>query len=190
MHAPELPRIWRLASRGPIVNGANRDGGPGMKTRNRLLLWSASAACGLLAGCASGGSPFAGASDTELIFITAAQTWDINKDNVVTCDEWKQYTTQFFHEADADRDGVLTPEEFRAISAQDKLFAVADHGYFDQNGDGKVTLAEFTEKPNPAFKRLDRNNDCQLASDEFARQFMVKADPQRDPTDNTLPRTR
>lgn len=158
-----------------------------MHAKQPLLRAGALAAVLALAGCASS-SPFAGASDTELVFITAAQTWDLDKDNTVTCNEWKQYTTEFFQGADANRDGALTPEEFRTIAAQDKLFETADLKYFDRNGDGKLQLAEFTDTPNPAFRRLDKNNDCRLASDEFARQFMVKAEPQKDPSDNSMPR--
>lgn len=159
-----------------------------MEIRAPFVAVAALASSLAVAGCASSGSPFSGASSTDLLFITAAQTWDLNKDNTVTCSEWKQYTTQYFQEADANRDGVLTADEFRTISAQDKLFETADLSYFDQNHDGKLTLAEFTESPNPAFQRLDRNHDCQIVSEEFARQFFVKAEPQRDPTDNSLPR--
>lgn len=150
--------------------------------------WSMLGAALLMAGCASTNSPLSGASETELLFVSAAQTWDLDKDNTVTCSEWKRYTGEFFQGADANRDGFLTPEEFRTITAQDKLFETADLRYFDQSGDGKLTLAEFTERPNPAFQRLDRNKDCQIASDEFARQFVVQAEPQRDPTDNSMPR--
>jgi len=130
-----------------------------------------------LAGCQSASSPFAGASTTELTFINAAQTWDLDKNNVITCDEWKQYLANSFQEVDANRDGVLTKEEFAKLAKQDRLFETADFGYFGGSADGKLTLAQMQGAPNPAFKRLDKNNDCQLVSDELVRQHTIgKAD--------------
>ena len=123
----------------------------------------------VLAGCQSS-SPFAGASTRELTFISAAQTWDLNKDNVVTCDEWKQYLASSFQDVDANRDGVLTRDEFAKLAKQDKLFEEADFGFFGGSGDGKLTLAQMQGSPNPAFQRLDKDKDCRLVSEEMVRQ--------------------
>lgn len=159
--------------------------------RSGALGWIAVACLAGLAGCQSGGSPISGASNTELTFISAAQTWDLNKDNVVTCDEWKQYLTTSFGEVDANRDGVLSPDEFEKLAKQDRLFVTANYRYFAPKVEGKLTLAEMTEKPNPAFKRLDRDNDCRLVSEEMVRQYTASNKPEvefHEKQGNTKPR--
>lgn len=123
-----------------------------------------------VAGCQSGGSPFSGASQRELTFISAAQTWDLNKDNVVTCDEWKQYLATSFAEVDANKDGVLSKDEFARLAKQDKLFEEADYDFFGGPADGRLTLAQMQATANPAFQRLDKDKDCRLVSDELVRQ--------------------
>ena len=52
----------------------------------------------------------------------------------------------------------------------DRLFDVANFDYFDGNGDGKVTSAEIVDRPNPAFRLLDKNDDCVIGRDEKARE--------------------
>lgn len=139
-----------------------RDGG------GRLALLLAAA---VLAGCATGNkSPLASATPLEREFAAAAITWDLNKDGDVTCEEWRQYLAGLFREADADRDGFLTRQEFAALARSDRLFEVAGFDYFDTNTDGRLTLAEMADKPNPAFQLLDKNNDCVISADERLQQ--------------------
>ncbi len=117
---------------------------------------------GLLAsGCASN-SPFSKATDFDRTFISAAQTWDLDKNGSVSCDEWAQYVTQSFREADVNGDGALDAEEWKKLVSNDRLFEVANMSYYDANGDGRVTVEEMTGKQNIAFKLLDRNGDCQI----------------------------
>lgn len=150
-------------------------------------------ACGLafalvaplaLAACSSGGSgglltgavsnPFSSQkSDFEMTFLSASNTWDMNKDGTVTCDEWRQYATRAFQEGDANRDGALTLDEWSTVARNDALFVSANHDYYDANNDGKVTLEEMTGKQNAAFKMLDKNNDCQIAHDEKVNVYSV-----------------
>lgn len=123
------------------------------------------------AGCASHGkSPLASATPLEREFAAAAITWDLNKDGDVTCEEWRQYLADLFRDADADRDGFLTRQEFAALARSDRLFEVAGFDYFDTNADGRLTLAEMADKPNPAFQLLDKNNDCLISADERLQQ--------------------
>jgi hypothetical protein len=138
-------------------------------------------AAALLAGCSSGsGSPLDNASLIEREFAAAAVTWDLNKDGDVTCDEWKQYVTSLFREADADHDGMLTREEFAALTRRDRLFETAGFNYFDANGDGRLSLSEMVDKPNPAFLLLDRNHDCVLTRDERVQTRGPREDAPKD----------
>jgi Ca2+-binding EF-hand superfamily protein len=105
----------------------------------------------MLAGCGGNAGPLASASATDLKFVAAVATWDMNHDGTITCSEWKQYAAGLFKDADRDRDGILVRQEFEAMSRQDRLFATIGFAYFDADADGRITLPELTDKPNPAF---------------------------------------
>jgi len=118
-------------------------------------------------GCSSSGNtPFASAPPIEREFVAAAVTWDLNKDGDVSCAEWKQYVTGLFREADANRDGILTQEEYAVLARRDRLFDTVGLAYFDGNADGRLSLPEMADKRNPAFTLLDKNGDCVLSRDE------------------------
>jgi hypothetical protein len=130
-----------------------------------------------LGGCSTGqvpsiGSinPFGGNSVSEIdrAYLQAAGSWDLNHDNVVTCDEWKIYAQDLFNSADADHDDSLDATEWQRLIAIDRMFVTVDMKYFDQNGDGKVTRAEFVDKPNPAFVLMDKAGSCRLDGAQIA----------------------
>lgn len=158
-------------------------------SRNALAISAAFLASASLAGCGGASSPFSKASSDELTFISAAQTWDLDKNNTVTCDEWTQYTTELFQAADQDSDGIVTTEEYQKIVSQDRLFEVATMAHFDGNKDGRLTLQEFTGARNPAFEMLDRDKDCQIASGEMVqtRQLQQLKDKSSAPNVQTGP---
>ena len=118
----------------------------------------------LLSACSS--TPFSNASDFDRTFIGAAQTWDLDKDGTVSCDEWKQYSATSLREADGNGDAALDTQEFAIMTKSDRLFEVANFSYYDLNGDGKVTAEEMANKPNLAFKLLDKNADCRIDRNE------------------------
>lgn len=127
----------------------------------------------VLAGCSGIGSimqpqgPLANLNSQEAMFIKAAQTWDINKDSLVSCDEWQQYTGELFKTADTNVDGFLGDDEYKTVIKTDRLFQVVALGYFDRNGDKKVSPQEFAETKNPAFTHLDRDKNCVIDRTEM-----------------------
>lgn len=147
-----------------------------MLSRARLSLACVSTAAALLAGCSTSpmssiGSinPFSSkVSDTDRVFLMAAGSWDRNHDNLVTCDEWKSYASELFDGADANGDGFVDATEWKRISSVDRMFDTADIGFFDMNGDGKVSREEMTTKPNPAFTLMDPAKTCQLNGAQIA----------------------
>ena len=77
-------------------------------------------------------------------FVTWAAIWgDTKREGVYTCEEWKQYATKIFNEADRNHDGYVDAQEFEAIRRADRMFKDADLGYFDDNRDGRLSRAEF-----------------------------------------------
>ncbi len=103
----------------------------------------------------------------DTAFLRAAQTWDLNHDGNVTCDEWRSYALSLFKEADANHDGKLTPDEFTRMAKLDRLFETADFKYYDVNRQGFVTQADFVDRPNPAFVELDKEKTCVLKQNQL-----------------------
>lgn len=123
------------------------------------------------------GNPFSSGPDKfDVTFISAAETWDIDKDAVVTCAEWQQYALTAHSEADGDGDGKLTPAEYNNMARSDRLFDVAKLTYYDRNSDGSVSREELTGKKNRAFELLDKNSDCKIERNEKV-QVRYKAKP-------------
>jgi Ca2+-binding EF-hand superfamily protein len=147
------------------------------------------AASVVLSGCGGNTGPLASASATDLAFVAAEATWDLNRDGNVTCNEWKQYAASLFKDADRDRDGFLSSQEFQAMSRKDRLFETVGFAYFDADGNGRVSLTELADKPNPAFVLLDRNGDCVIASDEHVHVAARKRPDQGRAVANPVPGT-
>ena len=124
----------------------------------------------LLAGC-SGGSQL---GVTDRVFLSAVGTWDRNGDDVITCEEWKVYAGELFDGADANRDGLIDKTEYGRIMSADGMFQTVDLGYYDANGDRKLTRVEFVDKPNRAFVLLDENNECRLTSTQVAHWLAAR----------------
>jgi EF hand len=93
--------------------------------------------------------------------------WDYNHDGVYTCEEWKRFSDQLFVAADKNRDGFIDAKEFPLIQKMDPALAEADLGYFDDNGDNKLSRKEFVDKPSPFILRFDSNGDCRVTPQEL-----------------------
>jgi hypothetical protein len=147
----------------PVMTGMPLNQNIPLKRAWFVLLVSA----GLLLTACAGQGQLSGASSVDMAFVRAAPTWDLDRDGVVTCDEWKQYAGQAFSEADSGNKGYLTPEDFAKLATTDHLFEAANFAYFGGGASGRVTRAAFVDKPNPAFRLLDKRKDCRLTSEEL-----------------------
>lgn len=145
----------------------------------RMLTMGAAIALQLaVAGCSGAKLPSVGSinpfsssksiSESDRVFLMAAGNWDRNRDNQVTCDEWKSYATELFNGADANGDGFVDGPEWGSIVSVDRMFSTANLDYYDANNDNKVSRAEFIDRPNTAFKLLDSGNTCVLSGDQVA----------------------
>jgi Ca2+-binding EF-hand superfamily protein len=130
------------------------------------------------AGCGSSAPGLRDGMDGA--FIRAAATWDLNHDGNVTCDEWKQYAASVFKDADTNHDGKLTRDEFAKLAKIDRLFLMADFDYYDDAKKGSVTLADLTDKPNPAFQQLDTEHTCVIKTYQL-RAAITAETPQENP---------
>lgn len=136
----------------------------------------------VIAGCATQGDPFSDATDRT--FLRAAETWDVDKDGAVSCENWRSYLQSRFAEGDADRDGVLAIGEFPSLSKADRLFSSVGFRYWDSDRNGALTLAEMQQKPNPAFAHADKNKDCKLDPGELAGVRAALHPPRPNPPPN------
>jgi hypothetical protein len=102
-------------------------------------------------------------------FLAWATDWgDPKGEGVYTCEQWKQYATKVFNEADRNHDGYVDTQEFEAIRKAHAMFKDADVGYFDDNRDGRMSRGEFVDKPNPLFTRYDKKGTCRVTLDDIA----------------------
>jgi len=140
-----------------------------------FLISSAMAA--LLATSVTAGTPGSG-------FIT---NWDLDENGAVSLAEVTEKRVDVFYTFDENGDGVITAEEYVAFDdarAEDQANenqgnGGGDHGkasvgmtleFNDVNGDGEVSMAEFTGQSEAWFAILDRNGDGEVTSADFGRQ--------------------
>ena len=100
-------------------------------------------------------------------FVASTLRWDANHDGILTCDEWRQYVNRIFTIADKNANGFLDATEFQHIGKIEPVFSGADFSYFDDNHDGRISRAEFVDKPSPFFARYDTNHDCRVTRQEL-----------------------
>ena len=136
--------------------------------------WAAGCVLAILCGAVAAGQGFdvgrrgpTGGQSALDRMVRDANTWDANGDQVYTCDEWKKFVIDVFNKADRNRDGFVDAQEFAAIRDAGPQFKDATLGYFDDNRDGRLSRAEFVDKPNPFFLQLDVNRDCKVTLEEI-----------------------
>ena len=120
---------------------------------------------------------------------------DTDHDGFVSSAESARAADNIFDAIDTQQDGTLTDEEYTAarvalgltsLPGSEELIARAD-----QDGDGKLTLAEWIASEDQAFRAADRNGDGKLDREEWnAMPRLVGATPEASlpPTPVATPR--
>jgi Ca2+-binding EF-hand superfamily protein len=96
---------------------------------------------------------------------------DADHDGYVTRDEFRASRAAQFARLDRNGDGAVTLSEFPRLAKSSRpkaqaLKTVITHA--DRDGDGRVTRAEFVDGPAPLFDRADKDHDGRLSRDEMA----------------------
>lgn len=95
------------------------------------------------------------------------ERYDANKDGKVTQDEIDQNRQQWLAEADTDKNGTLSLEEFKILWLKSRNeMMVREFQYFDRDGNGQVTVDEYKGPLSGMVAERDRNNDGSLGADD------------------------
>ncbi len=94
------------------------------------------------------------------------QLLDADADGQVTMAELTAGKTEMFAAADANADGLLNAEERALMREAARQRAAANGVPGDADGDGNISLAEFTGT-NPLFDRADADGDDIVTRAEF-----------------------
>ncbi len=86
--------------------------------------------------------------------------FDTNKDGSISQEEVDAETASLFTAADADKNGIVGLEEFKAqFVVQSEPMRIRAFQRLDRNGDGTVTKEEFDGLSEKIFSRMDRDGD-------------------------------
>ena len=97
---------------------------------------------------------------------------DLDKDGLVTSGEAMEARGRWFERADADADGNLTLEEMTAQrrhgGAEGKAGRIERRfAKLDQDGDGRISQAEFTAGTGHWIERVDGDGDGAISREEW-----------------------
>ena len=96
------------------------------------------------------------------------QQFDANKDGSVTQAEIDTGRADQLKKFDADGNGTLSLDEYRALWIETmKEPIVRSFQSYDEDGDAKVTIAEFSERLDDLVQRLDHNHDGKIDANEM-----------------------
>lgn len=110
------------------------------------------------------------------------RTYDADADGKVTLGEIEEAQRRLFAALDGNRDGWVTPEEFRTGPRAREIFAAAsmfDLLDTDGGGDGKLSLDEIQGPTKRWFVRYDGNGDGVMTAEELPDRFRGRSEGRR-----------
>jgi Ca2+-binding EF-hand superfamily protein len=135
--------------------------------RKALFSPAMAVAATILAGCAGGPPPPQHREDEWHAPVQILLRY-VDKDGKLTRADLEAGLRRDFDAADLNHDGVLEPDEVRAVNQQrwtDDQSAISP--LQDWNGDGVVDFNEFAANARPLFRQYDRNGDGVLTPEEL-----------------------
>jgi hypothetical protein len=147
-----------------------------MQTRSKLLLAGGAAALlalGGLAGLAQAdmqggmGGGMGEGHGGGMMGRQLMERYDTDKDGKVTQQEIDKNRADWLAEADADKTGSLSLEEFKVLwlKARNEMM-VREFQFFDRDGNGQVTIEEYQGPMSDMVAERDRNADGALSKDD------------------------
>jgi len=127
----------------------------------------------LASGCAKKNSPEQrfkemDPAQAERVYQKVVKRWDFNKDGEATCADIDTQRASLFNRLDTDKDGTLTPGEYRYAKFEDKNFMFLDVEQLDHDATTTLNMAEFTAVSHSEFRKMDRDSDCAINKLEAA----------------------
>jgi len=96
---------------------------------------------------------------------------DANKDTIITREEYRAQRVKNFTIVDKNSDGFITDTELTAFApnGQAKMMVGFMVGRMDSNKDKKISRTEWAAAPMPIFDRADTNKDNKVTQDEVKK---------------------
>jgi EF hand len=141
-----------------------------MNVNKKTILLLAAGALGL---SAIGGIAFAARSHHggQHGMMDLAERYDANKDGLVTQQEIDGNRAEWHAKFDADKNGNLSLDEFKALWAEaNKERMVREFQRFDADGDSKLVLDEYKKPLATIVAEVDRNGDKALGKDDHMKR--------------------
>tara|TARA_R110002074_G_scaffold74963_4_gene171674 strand:- start:30 stop:518 length:489 start_codon:yes stop_codon:yes gene_type:complete len=140
-----------------------------MQTRFKILIASIGGAIALggLSGAAVAGKMHEGGGGRMGVMLSMVDT---NGDGKITRAEADGFRDAQFAKFDADKNGSLNADEYRALMEDfRRQMMMARFAKHDTNGDGAISKDEMGGRISQMFERMDRNDDGVIEGDEMGR---------------------